>query len=340
MQDRLEIVKTSKGLALRQLGERDLLYRNNGDGTFTEVAEESGITGAYWGLSASFGDVDNDGWPDLYITNDFWSPDGFYHNNGDGTFSPITAVMVQHTPMSSMGIDFADINNDGLTDYFVSKMISRDHTKRMTQHGMMDMSPPPPDTAPQMMQNMLYLNNGDGSFSDISWMADVAASEWTWSVKFADLDLDGFVDLLITNGMIGDLMDSDISAQMRAAQEAGDTAFVPEFPPLMDRDLVFRNNGDLTFTAGSEEWGFGAAAVWASDSSADLTAMAMFEVVVNYLNDQVGIYCNNSANARLAVRLQGQASASQSPGSENNARHDCGHSIAANDLLRWLSIQP
>jgi hypothetical protein len=236
-QDRLELLTLAENSSsLRELGERDLLYRNNGDGTFAEVAAVSGIEGGYWGLSAVFTDTDNDGWPDLYITNDLWSPDLFYHNTGNGTFSLIEPEMIQHTPRFSRGVDFADINNDGLTDYFIGDMLSRDHINRMTQHGDVDSSPTSPNTTPQVRRNSLYLNNGDGSFSDIAWLADVAASEWTWTAKFSDLDLDGFVDLLITNGMVRDLLDSDATAAVqRTSQEQGreDTiAYLQQYPRL------------------------------------------------------------------------------------------------------------
>lgn len=302
-QDWLEIVPTNSGATIRQLGETDLLYRNNGDGTFEEVSQQAGIDVPYWGLSATFTDIDNDGWPDLYVTNDFWSPDQFYRNNGDGTFSDVAIDQLQHTPMYAMGIDFADINNDGLTDYFIGDMMSRDHTKRMTQHAMINTGPLPEDAAPQLMRNSLYINNGDGSFSDIAWLADVASTEWTWTTKFADIDLDGFVDLLITNGMVVDIMNSDEAAKINA-----DFNYVPQYPLLDDKNLVFRNNGDLTFTDVSVEWGFNTQAIGHGGSVADFDNDGDFEMVVNYLNETAGFYCNTSENDRMRVRLQGTLS--------------------------------
>ncbi len=312
LQERLLILQLETGENfLRELGERDLLYRNNGDGTFEEVAQESGIEGGYWGLSAVFSDVDNDGWPDLYVTNDFWSPDTFYHNNGDGSFSLVEPDMVQHTPWASMGVDFADINNDGLTDYFVGDMISRDHEKRMTQHGEMEMSPPPAGTAPQVMRNSLYLNNGDGSFSDIAWLADVAASEWTWTVKFADLDLDGFVDLFITNGMVRDLMDADTADRVIGIEHetiAESIAVINEYPLLNTADLIFRNKGDLSFEDVSATWGLTEPSVGHGATMSDLDNDGDLDIVINNLNQQAGIYRNDSDNPRITVKLQGQAS--------------------------------
>ena len=289
--------------------------RNNGDGTFEKVAEEAGITGAFRGLSAVFADVDNDNWPDLYTSNDFWTPDGFYHNDGDGTFTAIETAMVQHTPWFFMGVDFADINNDGLVDYFVGDMMSRDRVQRLTQHGQMDTGPTLQGSTPQLMRNGLFLNNGDGSFSNIAWMADVAASAWTWTAKFADMDLDGYGDLLVTNGMVNDLMDADFEARAEligAAQgrEAAE-AFRRTFPLLDDPDMAFRNNGDLTFSEVSAAWGFNIKAVSHGASFADFDGDGDLDVIVNYLNDQAGVYRNDATGRRIAIRLRGLESKSQ-----------------------------
>jgi hypothetical protein len=331
LQDRLVLLQQETGQNfLRELGERDLLYRNNGDGTFEEVAEASGISGGYWGLSAVFSDVDNDGWPDLYVTNDLWSPDTFYHNNGDGTFSLIEPDMVQHTPWFSMGIDFADINNDGLTDYFIGDMISRDHEKRMTQHGEMEMAPPPLGSAPQVMRNSLYLNNGDGTFSDIAWLADVAASEWTWTAKFADLDLDGFVDLFITNGMVRDLMDADAAEEAAVVGQQGLDAliaYVQEYPLLNTSDLIFRNNGDLSFDEVSASWGLTGQSVGHGATLSDLDNDGDLDVVINNLNQQAGIYRNDSANPRITVKLQGQSSNTHGLGAKITLVTDTGTQV-------------
>ncbi|MBJ2130624.1 VCBS repeat-containing protein [Alteromonas sp. IB21] len=304
----IELFETQKGLSVRQLGEPDLLYRNNGDGTFTEVAEEAGISGGYWGLSASFSDVDNDGWPDLYVTNDFWSPDTFYRNNGNGTFSLIEANKLQQTPMFAMGMDFGDINNDGFMEVFVGDMLSKDATLRLTQHGLMDTTLPPDEAAAQVMHNGLFLNNGDGSFSEISWMAGVASSDWTWSTKFIDADLDGYEDLLINNGMIGDLMDSDVLANINLPQFKNAPAYYDGYPKLATPNVAFRNNGNLTFSDVSKEWGVNHESIAHGATFADFDNDGDLDKIDSFMNEQVGIYRNNAQNNRLLIELVGYRS--------------------------------
>lgn len=319
----------AEGGGIRELGEPDLFYRNDGRGRFTEISAEAGIIGRDWGLSAVFTDIDNDNWPDLYVTNDFWTPDRFYRNQGDGTFAIVDHNDFQLTAMFSMGIDFADINNDGLTDYFIADMLSRDHERRMTQHGGMEgMMDEPEDEALQLMRNTLHLNNGNGTFSDIAWLADVAASEWTWTVKFVDLDMDGLQDLLVTNGLPFDLMDSDyheLSIEL-GQREGRDAALnlLTEYPTLESGDLLFRNNGDLTFSDVSTEWGFTGETIGHGAALADFDNDGDFDVVINYMNQPAGVYRNDAANARLAVQLQGQRSNRQGLGARVTVTTDQG----------------
>ncbi len=317
LKDRMDFV----GGRLRELGEKDHLYANRGDGTFEDISDAAGITGSDWGLSSVFADFDGDLWPDLYVTDDFWSPDRFYRNQRDGTFELVPIETVQYTPMFAMGIDAGDIDNDGRLDYFIGDMLSRDHRRFMTQHGMVEdvpMGDPMSRVAPQVGHNGLYRNNGNGSFSDVSWFAGVAASEWTWTVKFVDLDLDGLQDLLITNGMVRDMMDSDFTQRTKELKDVADRKtildFLHQYPPLVTRNLVFRNRGGLRFEDVSAEWGFNAEAIDYGATVADFDGDGDPDAVVNGINTPAVAYRNDAAAHRVAVRLKGRKSNSDGIG--------------------------
>ena len=154
----------------------DHLYRNNGDGTFTDVSQSAGLSGNYWGLAATWFDYDGDGWPDIYVSNDFYSPDQLLHNNGDGTFTDVAPTALPHTPWYSMGNDVADINNDGRLDFMGSDMSGSNHYKQKSSMGDMSatgwfLTHPTPR---QYMRNALYLNTGTDRFMEIAWLAGVA----------------------------------------------------------------------------------------------------------------------------------------------------------------------
>jgi hypothetical protein len=180
------------------------------------------------------------------------------------------------------------------------------------------------------MRNSLYLNNGDGTFSDIAWLADVAASEWTWTAKFADLDLDGFVDLFITNGMVRDLMDADAAEEAAIVGQQGIDAliaYVQEYPLLNTSDLIFRNSGNLSFEEVSASWGLTGQSVGHGATLSDLDNDGDLDVVINNLNQQAGIYRNDSANPRITVKLQGQSSNTHGLGAKITLVTDTGTQV-------------
>ena len=181
-------------------GESDRLYQNNGDGTFTDVSAKAGIFDEDFGLSCTWWDFDHDGDPDLYNANDFYGADHLYRNNGDGTFTDVNQQALPHTPWFSMGTDVADINNDGLLDFMASDMQGTTHYKQKISMG--DMQGWFLETAMprQYMRNALYVNTGTQRFQEAAFLAGVASTDWTWSLKFADLDNDGRDDLYVTNG--------------------------------------------------------------------------------------------------------------------------------------------
>src|SRR5439155_11850201 len=206
-----------------EYGEPDIFYLNDGRGHFsaaswTNVAflDENGkkLTKAPldWGLTASFRDINGDGFPDLYVCNDYWTPDRIWLNDGLGNFRALDRLAIRCTSASSMGVDFADIDRDGNTDIFVLDMLSRDHRLRKRQ--MLAQTPVGLpigriDNRPQILRNTLLHNRGDGTYEEIACYSGLQASEWSWSPVFLDVDLDGFEDVLVASGHNKDVQDMD-----------------------------------------------------------------------------------------------------------------------------------
>ena len=340
-QDHYKVVIQDDRLVRLEYGEPDQFYLNDGAGRFTPM---SFTDGAFldedgqplqeepdnWALTARFQDVNGDGAPDLYVCNDFESPDHFYLNDGTGRFRAIAPLAVRKTSLSTMSVDFSDIDHDGTLDFFMTDMLSRDYARRQTQVGLTLPMPTPVgevDNRPQAVQNMLFLNRGDpdGSgqdpaYAEVAATAGVEASEWSWSGLFLDVDLDGHEDLLITTGHLYDVQDAD--AQQREIMKASMLRnpddyrqLLLEFPDLNLKNIAFRNRGDLRFETVPDGWGFGAEpdvshglAFGDFDHDGDLDA------VVNRLGRVAGLYRNDASAPRLTVRLRGQAPNTQGIG--------------------------
>jgi hypothetical protein len=194
----------------------DRLYRNNGNGSFTNVTKEAGIVYEGFGLGLAISDFNKDGWPDIYVSNDFITNDLLYINNQNGTFSNQSAQWISHQSQSSMGNDASDFNNDGLTDIVTMDMLPETNARKKTSiNNKMYLNYINNEQFGyeyQYMRNMLHLNNGLGSgtrFSEIGQMAGVFQTEWSWSAQFLDFDNDGHKDLFITNGFPKDITDKD-----------------------------------------------------------------------------------------------------------------------------------
>jgi hypothetical protein len=307
-------------------GQADVFYRNQGggkftpttftDGTFLDENGQSLKAPLYdWTLSAAFRDLNGDGLPDLYVCSDLGSPDRIWINRGNGHFQMIRPTALRKTSWFSMGVDFADLNRDGHDEIFVTDMLSRDHRLRQVQvsdHQAVSLPLGAIDNRPQVPRNTLFLNRGDGDFTEIGYFSGLFASEWSWSPIFLDVDLDGYEDALIATGFERDVQDADIANELEATRRrqklTDDEALRmrARFPRLMLPILAFHNRGDLTFEEKGAAWGFHTPGVQHGMVLADLDHDGDLDVIVNRMNGVAGIYRNECIAPRVAVRLRGQ----------------------------------
>ena len=297
------------------------LYRNDGNGTFTDVTEAAHLRrfGLTLGLVAA--DFNNDGFQDLYLSNDFNVPDYFYQNNGDGTFTEVSQQALRHTAMFGMGIDAADFNNDGRIDLLQLDMTAEDHKRSKTN--MASMRPEVFYEAVdiglhyQYMQNCLQLNHavtpqGLPLFSDISRLAGLATTDWSWGAIFADLNNDGWKDAVITNGIKRDVNNNDVNLQYEEATFWGrathpDHKLMPSTPIS---NYAFLNKGDFTFSNVTNNWGLDKKGFSNGFACADLDNDGDLDIVINNLDAPASLYRNNTPSEDahyLKIKLRGPA---------------------------------
>lgn len=314
--------------------EGDRLYRNNsekGEIRFTQVTNEAGIFSSQigYGLGIGISDINNDGWPDIYVSNDFNENDYLYINQTDGTFKEQISTMVKNVSRFSMGNDFADFNNDGWIDFITLDMLPRDEKIKKMSVGedseeiyQLKLSF---GFERQVSRNCLQLNNGNGTFSEIGQYSGVYATDWSWSPLFADFDNDGWRDLFISNGIVRRPNDLEYINFITNPELEGGYQNKPQMQnlklaekmPLGDvPNFIFKNKGDLTFQDVSLDWGFTEKSNSNGAIYADLDNDGDLDLVVNNINEQAGIYQNRLGqlpnniinNNYLKIKLEGQGS--------------------------------
>lgn len=284
------------------------LYENTGK-HFTDITHKAGVENSAFGLSAVIGDFNNDLRPDIYVCNDYIKPDFLYINNGDKTFTESFSDFFRHSSLSSMGSDFADINNDGYLDLITLDMLPRDHYRQnmlmMIQNydkfdQMIKLG-----LEAQYVENCLQLNNGNGTFSDIAYMANTAATDWSWSALFADYDNDGWKDLFVSNGYKRDVTNMDYARyavdslrKEYAAKKVSMVKWVEQMPSVKLQSYLFRNKGGMYFSDESKTWNSGTPAFSNGAAYADLDNDGYLDIIVNNIDEPAFVLKNEGKSSR------------------------------------------
>lgn len=309
------------------------LYKNT-NGKFADASDESGLYNSSftYGLGAGIADVNNDGWPDIYISNDYSAPDYFYMNNGNGTFTDQLSAQIGHTSLYSMGNDIADVNNDGLADILTLDMLPEDNHRQKQLFA--------PDNYEyynlrlklgfhyQDMRNMLQVNNGNGTYSELGQLAGISNTDWSWAPLLADYDNDGWKDLFVSNGYLRDYTDMDFlkfkgdflrqTDQVKVRENI--LGLIDNIPASNVNNYIFRNNGDLTFSNKGTEWGINLPSNSNGAAYADLDNDGDLDLVVNNINLPAFIYQNEGSekgkNQYLKIKLLGAQGNTQGVGAK------------------------
>lgn len=293
----------------------DHLYRND-NGKFVKVTEQFGVRNFQYSLNVNATDLDRNGWVDLYVTADYEGADAYYHNNSGTSFTNVVDESMRHLSNFSMGSDVADINNDGLMDLFVADMVAEDNYRNKTN--MSGMNPEKfwalanAGFHHQYMFNTLQVNNGNGRFSEVAQLSEVAMTDWSWSPLMADFDNDGWRDIIVTNGLFRDVRNKDYHKERNKKTQVVDgknfvnanTQLMPLIemaPSVRISNYAYKNHGDFDFRRIDEEWGVNFEG-WSQGSAyADLDNDGDLDLVVNNMNDPALIYRNETHSNYLRI---------------------------------------
>lgn len=325
-----ELVRDDGALAgISELGRKDEFYLNQG-GKFEKIShteeifldeygEQLGLQ-QDWGLTAKFQDITGNGLTDLYVCNDFHTPDRIWLNQGNGTFKAAGWQAIRNLSYSCMGVDFSDINRNGKKDIFTTEMLDPDHERRMRQapsEGHIPVKIGDVKSRPMYNRNSLFIQREDTTWAETSWMSGAEATGWSWATRFMDIDLDGYEDLIVSTGYLYDILDIDAQYTMIQNRRNMDEHFL-EFTELVEplnlTNRILRNNGDQTFSDNSSEWGFGEKDVAHGMAFADLNNNGVLDVILNRMNREALILENRTNAPRIAVRLKGKSPNTQAIG--------------------------